>query len=183
MLPAIRASVSLTLMLALWGCAATPRYQTLYRYESPVDAAGQACVEKCGQKLAACQDRCKQVYQACLKDVEPLVDERYGEALKRYEDELERYRWELERCQLQLWLNWNRASLGYGGWPYYPWPEPYCMPYPLPRKPTRTGELAKLRQEKCEADCGCQPIHDTCFLACGGKKIPEERCVANCPSP
>jgi hypothetical protein len=36
--------------------------------------------------------------------------------------------------------------------------------------------------EKCDPGCGCQAAYDGCFVACGGKRIPEQRCVANCPA-
>lgn len=169
------------LIVGLWGCVSSPRYQTVYRYEPPTDAAGQNCLAQCEQQLGQCQSGCRQVYQACLKTVESLVEERYAEALKRYEAGLENYRWELERYQLQLWLSWNRGALGYDSWPYHPWPEPYYFLPPLPKKPSRAEELARLQQEKCEADCGCQPKYDACFLTCGGKKIPEQRCISDCP--
>ena len=32
---------------------------------------------------------------------------------------------------------------------------------------------AAVEKQRCDSDCGCQPIYDACFLSCGGKKIPE----------
>lgn len=174
LLPVIVAAV-------LVGCTSqSPRYQSTYRYELPTDAEGVACLEKCGQKMEACQQRCTANYQSCLKLIEPQVDERYREALTRYEAELERYRWELERYQLYLSMGWGYSPwYGYGN--YYPWPEPYYSPPIQPSKPLRDEEFKRLRQEKCELECGCQTISDVCILTCGGKRINEVRCVANCP--
>lgn len=186
MLPPLRTLILVVAAAGLVGCA-TPRYQTAYRYEPPVDAAGRACLEKCEQKLAGCQQRCTADYQACLKDIEPQVEERYGKALKRYEAEWERYRWERERYELYLSLNWG-YPLWFGPgfyhpWPgfYQAWPGPYYFPPALPRKPSRDEEFKRLQQEKCDQECGCQTLYDACFLSCGGKRIPEVRCIANCP--
>lgn len=170
------------LAVGLTGCAAPgPRYQTSYRYEPPADAAGRACLEKIGQNQMQCQQRCSTEYQACLKIVEPQGQARYAEALMRYEVEMRRYNSELDRYQLYLSMSrgWPPRS-GYGF--YSPWPEPYYYPPPVPpAKPSLEQELGRLRQEKCEVDCGCQATYDEGFLSCGGKKISERKCIANCP--
>lgn len=184
MIVSLRALLVVMLMAILAGCAApAPRYQNTYRYELPTDAAGIACVEKCGQKTEACQQRCTDSYQSCLDRIEPQVDERYRESLKRYEAELDRYRWELERYQLYLSMSWNYSPwYGYGNYaPYYPWPGPYYFPPIPPESPSRDAEFARLRQEKCDAECGCQAVTSGCFLACGAKQVNEVRCIANCP--
>lgn len=168
------------LAAVLYGCA-TPRYQTVYRYEAPVDTQGRACLGDCQARLAACQDSCSQAYQACIKSIEPLVDARYAQALERYAQELDRYAWDLRHYEMQLWLGWGRGPWYYDPWPYYAWPGPYWYPYPPPSRPSREAVQAQLRRERCVEDCGCLSQYDTCFLACGGRKIPEERCVANCP--
>ena len=167
-------------VIALAGCA-SPRYQSVYRYEPPADGAARGCLEKCSQKMESCQKSCTADYQACLTRIEPLVEGRYNEALKRYAGELEGYRWDLERYQLYQSLRWS-DSFWYGPGFYRPWPGPYYTPIPIaPRKPSRDEAFKQLKKEKCEVECGCQPIYDACFLGCGGKMIPEERCVANCP--
>lgn len=165
----------------LAGCAnPAPRYQSIQRYELPTDPEGLVCMGKCVQKIEACQQRCTANYQSCLKLIEPQVDERYSEALRRYETELDRYRGELERYQLYQSMGWGYSPWhGYGY--YRPWPDPYYFPPALPRKPIRDEEANRLRQEKCDVDCGCQVIADTCSAACGSKRINEVRCVVNCP--
>lgn len=184
MFPALRALILGIVAVGLAGCASPgPRYQSAYRYEPPVDSAGQACLEKCGRKMEACQQRCTADYQACLAGIEPLVERRYGEALKRYSAELDRYRWELERYQLYPPLGWY-DPFWYGRglyYPYYPWPGPYYFPPVAPQKPSRDEEFDRLRTEKCGIECGCQPNYDACFLACGGKRTTEVKCIANCP--
>jgi len=181
MLPALRGLILVVVAFGLAGCASPiPRYQSAYRYEPPADSAGQACLEKCGQKMEVCQQRCTADYQTCLAGIEPLVEGRYGEALKRYAVEMDRYRWEMERYQLYLSLSWH-DSFWYGHGFHHPWPGPYYFPPVAPKKPSRDGEIDRLRKEKCEVECGCQPIHDACFLSCGGKRISEVKCIADCP--
>ncbi len=176
-----------TIALALLAGCASPRYQTVYRYEAPTDTVGRACLEQCEPKLAVCQASCQHTYQACLKRIEPLADARYAEALKHYQAEWAEYRRELDRYQFQSALGWNYpAAPWYGPWPYYypyynPWPAPYVFPPTPPAKPSRAEAFKQLRQAQCEGDCGCQPIYDACFLTCGGKKIPEVQCIAHCP--
>ncbi|MCU0842776.1 MAG: hypothetical protein MUC79_13815 [Thiobacillaceae bacterium] len=189
----ILAAASLAL-LGLQGCA-SPRYQTVYRYEPPTDPAGLACLARCEEKLAACQADCRTRYQACARETEPLVEDRYAAALQAYADELDRYRLELRQYDFGIWASWHHGGFWYQpgpyhgwpyyGWPYYGWPGPYAYssPSPPPPRPTRESVQAQLRKEKCVDDCGCQPNYDACFLACGGRRIPETRCVADCPRP
>ena len=56
--------------LCLAACA-SPRYQALYRYEAPLEASAQVCLQSCEPKLSACQSSCQQRHQACLKEIEP----------------------------------------------------------------------------------------------------------------
>ena len=91
---------ALVIALFLSACA-SPRYQTIYRYEAPTDTSARACLQSCEPKLATCQSNCQQRYQSCLKEIEPLVETSHGEAVKRYESELDRYRLELHHYQLQ----------------------------------------------------------------------------------
>lgn len=181
MSPAPRALILGIVAFCLAGCASlTPRYQSVYRYEPPADSAGLACLEKCGQKMKVCQQRCSMDYQTCLAGIAPLVEGRYGEALERYAAELERYRWELDRYQMYLSMRWHDSFWSGHGF-YHPWPDLYFFPLAAPKIPSRDEEFDRLRKEKCEIECGCQSIYDTCFLACGGKRIPEVKCIANCP--
>ncbi|MFH1494191.1 MAG: hypothetical protein ABIG70_05290 [Pseudomonadota bacterium] len=178
----LRTLTLLTMTLGLAACASSPRYQSTYRYEPPTDAAGRACLEGCEQKMAACRDRCATRTQACLKDLEPLVDERYNAALSRYGAALEYYRQEQVRYDLYLSMNWGYSPwLHHRTWPYASFGMPYYYPPSPPAKPSRSAVFERLRHERCDVDCGCQPVYDACFLACGGKKIPETRCISNCP--
>ena len=180
MLPPFRVVLLIAVLIGLTSCA-SPRYQTLYRYEPPTDAAGHACLERCEDKLSGCLSSCSITLQSCSKRIEPEAEARYSEALKRYEMELNIYRWELQRYEINQTLNWQYHSLAADHLHYYAWPRPYYFPPTPPRKPGRDELFNRLRKEKCETDCGCQPIYDACFLTCGGKKIPEVRCIANCP--
>lgn len=175
----LRTLILLALSIALSACAA-PRYQSAYRYEAPPDAAGRACLEGCTHKMAECREQCAAKTQACLKTLEPLLDERYHAALERYGAELENYR--QERLHYDLYLSLNGGyPWRYGPWPYALGTMPYYFPPVPPLKPDRNAQFEQLRHERCDVDCGCQSIYDACFLACGGKKIPEIQCISNCP--
>ena len=174
-------TLTLTILILWLAACASPRYQSVYRYEAPTNASGSACLEVCARKMAECREQCTIKTQACLKSLEPRVDERYDAALKQYEMELERYRHELLHYDLQMSLNWGRPyPWRYGLWPYS-WAMPYYFPPATPVKPSRNAEFERLRHELCDVDCGCQPVYDTCFIACGGKKIPEVQCISDCP--
>lgn len=171
----------LVLTLTLTACA-TPRYQSTYHYEAPTDATGRACLEKCEQKMASCRDQCATRTQACLKDLEPLVDERYNAAMNRYGTALDYYRQELVHYELYLSMNWGYSPWWrHGTWPYASFGIPYYFPLSPPVKPSRSTVFEQLRHERCDVDYGCQSVYDACFLACGGKKILETRCISNCP--
>ena len=144
-------------------------------------------------KAGNVQQNCKSTYQACLTPIEPLAEERYRKAVERYDDELDRYR---RRTQVRipglgthhtrLGLGWLSRGLGFavglGGGPYYGlgYSSPFFYQQP-PLRPNRMREFDRLRYQQCEVECGCQSVQDACFLGCGGRKIIEERCIANCP--
>ncbi len=169
----------LAALLAVAGCM-SPRYQTIYRYEPPTDAAGRACLEQCEQKIAICKNQCQEKHQACVKSIEPMVEARYQESLQRYQRELHYYQHAVEIYQRQLTLGWYYYDPYYGGWPYFYGYEPRFPPTP-PYQPDRERIARQVIQQQCDRDCGCQSIYDACFLSCGGKKIPEVKCVAHCP--
>jgi hypothetical protein len=94
------------------------------------------------------------------------------------------------------YLGWGRTTLGWG-WvailgagvrrgageegPYYGLG--YSCPFfyePPSVRPNRRREFDRLRYQQCEVECGCQPCRMPA-LGCGGRKIIEERCIANCP--
>ena len=185
-LPALTFSFSaLVLLAALAGCA-TPQYQTTVRLIPPADAQGRACVTDCEARKNACQADCQARYQACVKGIEPQVEARYAEALKRYELELKQYAAALRRYEMELHFEWLRSypySYPYRH-PYWwdPWPGMYFPPpYREPAMPTREGVRTRLAAENCQADCGCLPAYDTCFVGCGGQRVSETVCIKNCP--
>ena len=175
---------ALVVFAALNGCA-TPRYQTTFRLVPPADPAGQACVQGCDAKRATCQADCKTRYEACTKAVAPQVEARYNEALKNYELELKRYAAALRRYELQLHFEWMHSH-PYRRYPPYwwdPWPGPYFPPpFAEPLMPTREGVRAELEKKNCQADCGCLPAYDSCFVSCGGHRVRETVCIKNCPA-
>lgn len=170
---------ALLLVITLAGCA-TPQYQATVRVVPPADAFGRACVQDCEKTLAACQADCRARFQACSQGVEPQVEARYTEALKRYEAELQQYAAALRQYEMQLRFEWMH------GYPYY-WPYGWSIwptfppPYREPKQPTRDSVRAQLVKENCRDDCGCLPAYDTCFVGCGGQRITETRCIKNCP--
>lgn len=174
-------ATTLFLLGALAGCA-TPQYQSSVRLVPPADAQGLACVQDCETRKTACQADCRARFQACAKALEPQAEARYLEALKQYELDLKRYAAALRHYEMQLHFDWM-----YGfpyGHPYWwdAWPAPYFPPpYAVPTMPTREGVTAQLEQTSCDADCGCLPAYDSCFVGCGGQRIVEKVCVRNCP--
>lgn len=171
----------LSVMTALLTSCASPRFQTAYRYEPPTDSDGRVALEKCEQKLDSCLQRCTAENQICVKSIEPLVETRHAEALKNYETAMQQYRIARQRYEIAMSLNWVYDPFWGNPRHFHPGPRPYYYPPVLPVKPQRDEVFNQVRHEKCDVDCACQPLYDACFLASGGKKIPEERCIANCP--
>ena len=171
-------SIWLLLLTALSGCI-SPRYQTLYRYEPPTDTAGRACLGQCGQKFSGCKSECQEQHQACIKGTEPLVEKRFQEKLLQYQRDFRHYQYALELYQRQLTLGAYYYDPYYGSRPYYGY-EPRFPPIP-PFLPHREQLAKQVEQQQCDGDCGCQSIYDTCFLGCGGQKIPAVKCIAHCP--
>ena len=175
-----RHSAALALLAALTSCA-TPRYQIHVRLVPPADAQGQVCVQGCDAQKSACQTDCQSRYLACVKDVEPQVEARYTEALKQYESDLKLYATALRHYEMQLRFEWlNGYPYHYPYW-WNPWPGPsFPLPYPDPVMPTRERVRAKLQASSCQADCGCLPAYDACFVGCGGQRLVETLCIKNC---
>ena len=169
--------------VALVGCA-TPRFQTIYHYEPATGMAGRACVNVCERTLAGCRTDCESAWQSCTARVEPQVEARYAQTLTVYAADIDRYRRELERYDWGLRPGWDQGFGGpwYSPWPYHPWYGYGPLPLPPAEQPTRESVRAGLLKEQCHDDCGCAPKYDACYLGCGGRMIPETRCVADCPA-
>lgn len=179
-----RPFVVLGLFALLAGCA-TPQYQTTVHMIPPADAAGRACVQGCEEKKAACQAGCQSRYQACVKRLEPQVEARYVEALQQYSQELRQYAAELRHYEMQMQFEWMNSYAFRRPYWWDPWPGPYFPhfppPYREPQMPTRESVRAELEKRTCQADCGCLPAYDTCFVGCGGQLVTETVCIKNCP--
>lgn len=171
---------ALAWLAVIAGCA-TPHYQTTVRLIPPADAPGRACVQACDAKKTACQSDCQTRYQACAKDIEPQVEARYAEALKQYELDLRQYAAALRHYEMQLRFEWLNSYPFHHPYWWDPWPGPYFPPYPEPTMPTRDGVRAQLEKSACQADCGCLPAYDSCFVGCGGQRVSETVCIKNCP--
>lgn len=182
----LRSSVAaLTVLAGLAGCAA-PQYQTRVQMAPPTDARGLDCVRGCEAQKNACQRDCATRYQACALSIEPQVEARYTEALQQYENDLKQYAAALRHYEMQMRLDWFHS---------YPYRHPYRFPYwwdpfPGPRfpppyaepvMPTREAVRDNLIASSCQADCGCLPTYDTCFVGCGGQRLVDQVCVKNCP--
>lgn len=184
-LPALMFSLPVVLLAALAGCA-TPQYQTTVGLIPPADAQGRACVADCEAQKVTCQAECQARYEVCVKDIEPQVEARYTEALKQYELDLRQYAAALRHYEIQLRFDWMysypfRHPFRHPFW-WDPWPGPYFPPpYREPVMPTRDGVRAQLVARHCQADCGCLPAHDACFVGCGGQRVTETVCIKNCP--
>ena len=174
---------ALVLLAALAGCA-TPQYQTTFRLIPPTDAQGRACVADCEARKTACQTECQTRFEACVKDVEPQMEARYTEALKQYELDLRQYAAALRYYEMQLRFDWMHSYPYPFRHPFWwdPWPGLYFPPpYREPVMPTRDSVRAQLVARHCQADCGCLPAYDACFVGCGGQRVSETVCVKNCP--
>jgi hypothetical protein len=161
------------------GCALGPRYQTVKRYVSPEGVAARPCLDKCTTAMEHCKKECEARHQACAKSVLPDAQARYAARLQQYEAALVQYRWELDRYRMDLMLGWG---YGYPYWDAWGWYPPFPPPIP-PVAPSLDREVAKLTQQRCDRDCGCQTNYDACFLGCGGTIQHETECFANCPEP
>ncbi|MCA1925883.1 MAG: hypothetical protein LDL16_06355 [Thiobacillus sp.] len=172
------------ILLGLAGCAA-PQMQRSVRFVPPADAAGRACVAGCEAVRADCQSRCQSAYALCAKTLDSDVEAHYADALRQYQADLRRYAAELQRYRLDMHLGWLHAwpirhpaphlYHGFDFWPYPPLPPPR-----EPVAPTREAIRDKLEKTLCQADCGCLPAYDACFVGCGGERLTETRCVKNC---
>ena len=170
-----QATAAILVALALSTGCASPRYQTEYRLVAPTDPAAGPCLERCATVLNDCRSHCAEAREACLKTIDAEVDRAYAEALKGYAADLDRYRAELERYRFDLWLGWHHGYMWYDQWPYY-----YASAI-APAPPGREAVRNQVAKARCDADCGCQARHDACFIGCGGSKVEETRCIANCP--
>lgn len=169
----------------LAGCA-SPQMQSSVRFVPPGDTAGRACVADCEAARSSCQTRCQTAYTQCAQTLDAEVEAKYAVALKEYEAALKRYAVELQQYQFDLRLGWvhgwpfrhpgRHLYYGFDFWPYPPLPPPR-----EPVAPTREAIRAQLEKTRCQADCGCLPAYDGCFVGCGGERITETRCVKNCP--
>ncbi len=163
--------------LVLSACA-SPRYQSVKRYEPP--AGAQACLSECDGRAHACRSVCQARYQQCVQDTGPEVRARYEQAIAQYEAALAAYRWELDRYRMDLMLGWG-YGYGHPDWGAWGWFPMYPPPRP-PRPPNPDREAAAVIAARCDRDCGCEATYDGCFLACGGRIVHETVCVAHCPS-
>ena len=174
-------SAALVLLAALTGCA-TPQYQTRVHLIPPTDARGLACVQDCEAQKVTCQAECQAHYQACVKAIEPQVEARYSDALKQYERDLRQYAAALRHYEMELRFEWLYSYPYRQPFWWNPWPGPYFPPpYHEPAMPTRDSVRAQLEATQCQADCGCLPAYDSCFVGCGGQRVTETICISDCP--
>ncbi|MDD3610485.1 MAG: hypothetical protein PHI49_12130 [Halothiobacillaceae bacterium] len=175
-------SLGAILTLVLAGCA-SPRYQTVNEHIPPADPAGRACLEQCAGKLTACQGDCKARYQQCREEAGVRARAEFPAVMQAYQSVLAQYRNDLLFYNVNAWMDrgmvWGYpGAWGWGwgmGWGYVaPPPEP-------PPVPTVEGETERLVRESCDQDCGCQAAYDLCFTSCGGRVVPRQQCIANCP--
>lgn len=115
-----------------------PRFQTVYGYVPPGDAAGLACLDACEKGLWGCREECQRTWLRCSRQVESQVNDAYAAALGACGQELGRYRRELDSYNWHLWMGWGHRHGGfwYDPWPA-PWYEPVYRPVPPPDAPTR----------------------------------------------
>ncbi len=166
--------------IALSGCA-SPRYQTSQRLEAPIDPAGQACAANCEQTRCICQADCQEKFNACARDVEPQAQARHQREVENYGAALDEYRAGLDRYRFDLWLSHGQPHFHAGLWWHDAWFTPTYPPPSAPRKPSLERTRAEVLKEKCREDYACAPTFESCVMGCGGRRVSETRCVANCP--
>jgi len=133
--------IAAALFAVLAGCA-TPQYQTTVRLIPPADAQGRACVQTCDAKKATCQNDCQTRYQACVKALEPQVEARYLDALKKYELELKQYAAALRHYEMQMQFDWMNR------YPFYPYLVGPVAGALFPAALSRTGDADARRRAR-----------------------------------
>lgn len=173
------------------GCA-SPQIETTTRLVAPADAAGRACVAGCTARKASCQNDCQTQRRTCTAALEPEIEAAIRRAQQDYAQALTHYAEALRRYERDLYFHWHvrpwrhaplhpydrRRAFDPGWYALPPFPPP-----PAPREPSREKIRAQLEAQRCTDDCGCLPAYDACFVACGGERIEETRCVKNCSAP
>jgi len=190
--------------LLLTACAA-PRWQTVYQYEPPTGGEGAACAQRCVDNQQACRLEREDRYQHCLERADSTARDGFEALMSRYELEMRAYFADLARYKMERdRYEHRRTHLAYEKSHY----ERRCKEdardrtacelaekarrelkhlerhRPLaparPERPSLADEVSKARAS-CARNCGCIETYNACYAACGGRVIPQQRCIDNCP--
>ena len=200
----VRTMALVALAFGLSACAG-PRWQTVYQYEPAAGQGAEACTQRCVDNQQACRFDCEDRYQHCLGRAELAARDGFDELMYRYDREMrvyytdqaiyeaERDRYDHQRsylahekskyerrckederdrtaCELAERARKDLKHLERHR------PNAPARPY----RPSLGDEIAEA-QSRCSRDCGCIPTYNACYAACGGRVIPQQRCIANCP--
>lgn len=190
--------------LGLTACAG-PRWQTVYQYEPPAGGEGVACAQRCVDKQQACRFECEDRHQHCLDRADSAARDGFDELMYRYDLEMRAYYADQARYEVE-WDHYEhrRAHLAHEKSRF----DRRCKEdardrtacelaekarrelkhlerhRPLapsrPYRPSLADEIAEARAG-CSRDCGCIETYNACYAACGGRVIPQQRCIDNCP--
>ncbi len=192
------------LALGLGACAG-PRWQTVYQYEPPAGPQAQTCTQRCIDHQQSCRVSCEDRHQQCLYRAE--INARDSYELSRHHYAREMQAWQIEYALYES--DWRRHEhqrerLEYDQRHYGkrckddPRDRTACelaerakrelrslsshRPYPpsRPYTPSLSDEIAEA-QSRCTRDCGCIETYNACYASCGGRVVPQQRCIDNCP--
>ncbi len=179
----------LLLSALLFLSACSPKYKTLYNYNSPTTQNGKLCVKSCKEKLATCKEICKSNFDICKVKAIKKAKLQYQQKLKAYYKALETYANQVQMHNLEnelyFYSDFYYPGRGYGYWgpfgPYFMWDVHPTYNIQKPKKPTLQEEIQKTELQECQIDCKCQVSYDNCFQGCGGKITQKKICIQNCP--
>ncbi len=199
-----RMMVLFALSLGLAACAG-PRWQTVYQYEPPTGQGAEACAQRCVKDQQACRFDCEDRHQHCLNRAELAARDGFDALMYRYDQDMRLY----SVSQLIYEAEWDRyqhrfahlkrdrslyesrcknddrdrtacelAEQARRELRHLEHHRPHAPSRPYP--PSLVDEIAEA-QSRCSRDCGCIQTYNACYAACGGRVIPQQRCIAHCP--
>lgn len=195
--------IGLVVFILSFLLSCSPRYKVVYDLTPPTSKRGLMCTKGCQPKLNQCNRQCGVQYSQCSVKAEQQARKRLPALLQTYPHDLENWLNARERYERDLdWYEFriDMAEARYDRYldrcmnrgkkrkscrhSYSRRHLPYERPsfnIPRPKKPTLTGEAAKIRKVNCSQNCGCQSNYRLCYSSCGGAVISKKLCVKNCP--
>ncbi len=195
-------------LAVLLGCG--PRYEVRDVFVPPTSSTAQQCTRDCGQSRIDCRSVCRQAFSSCGQEAETEAQRSLATALEIYAAQLDAYdaqqrlydreyaqyrsrKSALEKsydhaknrcyagdqaaCREKKQIKKERDNLRGD---YYGFNGTLNETPQRPVKPTLAEETARIRADRCDADCSCQVDYKACYTGCGGRVESERYCVSNC---